>query len=89
MALLQSDNNERESLYPIVYGSKTLTPAKMRYANIERKLLGVVGALEKFLLFYIRTPCDSTYRPQTFESNCKESSDKCTSETPKAAVEIK
>ena len=46
MALLQSDNNERESLYPIAYGSKTLTEAETRYANIECELLGVVGALE-------------------------------------------
>ena len=28
MALLQSDKNERESLYPITYGSKTLTEAE-------------------------------------------------------------
>ena len=27
MALLQSENNERQSLYPIAYGSKTLTSA--------------------------------------------------------------
>ena len=36
-----------ESLYPIAYGSKTLTDAKTRYANIECELLGVVGTLEK------------------------------------------
>ena len=52
MALLQSNSNERESLYPITYGSKTLTPAEMRYANIERELLGVVGALEKFHYYF-------------------------------------
>ena len=46
MALLQSENNERESLYPIAYGSKMLTSAETRYANIERELLGMVGALE-------------------------------------------
>ena len=51
MALLQSKENERNSLYPIAYGSKTLTPAETRYANIERELLGVVGALEKFHYF--------------------------------------
>ena len=56
MALLQSDDNERESLYPITYGSKTLTPAEMRYANIERELLGMVGALEKFHYFTFRRP---------------------------------
>ena len=28
MALLQSDNNEKESLYLIAYGSKTLTPVE-------------------------------------------------------------
>ena len=51
MPLLQSDSNERDSLYPIAYGSKTLTSAEIRYANIECKLLGVVGALEKFHYF--------------------------------------
>ena len=38
-------------LYPIAYGSKTLTMAETRYANIERELLGVVGVLEKFHYF--------------------------------------
>ena len=56
MALLQSDSNEKESLYPIAYGSKMLTPAEMRYANIERELLGVVGALEKFHYFTFGHP---------------------------------
>ena len=51
MALLQSEENERNSLYPIAYGSKALTPAETRYTNIERELLGVVGALEKFHYF--------------------------------------
>ena len=41
------------SLYPIAFGSKTLTSAETRYANIERELLGVVGALEKFHYLYI------------------------------------
>ena len=35
MALLQSENDHRDSLYPIAYGSKTLTPAETRYVNIE------------------------------------------------------
>ena len=56
MALLQSEENERSSLYPIAYGSKTLTSAETRYANIERELLGVVGALEKFHYFTFGHP---------------------------------
>ena len=48
MALLQSERNDRNSLYPIAYGSKTLTDAETRYANIEHELLGVVSSLEKF-----------------------------------------
>ena len=56
MALIQSEENERNSLYPIAYGSKTLTPAETRYANIERELLGVVGALEKFHYFTFGQP---------------------------------
>ena len=43
MALLQSGSNERESLYPIAYGSKTLTDAETHYANIEQEILDVVG----------------------------------------------
>ena len=46
----------RDSLYPIAYGSKTLTSAEMHYANIERELLGVVGALEKFHYFTFGRP---------------------------------
>ena len=46
----------RSSLYPIAYGSKTLTEAETRYANIERELLGVVGALEKFHYFTFGHP---------------------------------
>ena len=34
MALLQNEMNERKSIYPIVYGSKTLTDAETRYTNI-------------------------------------------------------
>ena len=56
MALLQSEEDHRNSLYPIAYGSKTLTPAETRYANIERELLGVVGALEKFHYFTFGRP---------------------------------
>ena len=56
MALLQSDENDRSSLYPIAYGSKTLTGAETRYANIECKLLGMVGGLEKFNYFTFGRP---------------------------------
>ena len=56
MALLQSDENDRSSLYPIVYGSKTLTHAETRYTNIEHELLGVVGGLEKFNYFTFGRP---------------------------------
>ena len=51
IALVQSEENEKNSLHPIAYGSKTLTSAETRYVNIERELLGVVGALEKFHYF--------------------------------------
>ena len=51
MALLQSEQNDGSSLYPIAYGSKNLTSAKTRYANIEHELLGIVGGLEKFNYF--------------------------------------
>ena len=48
--------NDRSTLYPIAFGSKTLTSAETRYANIERELLGVVGALEKFHYFAFGRP---------------------------------
>ena len=53
MALLQSGNYDRELLYPIAYGSKTLTDAETRYANIERELLGGVSELGKVPLFHV------------------------------------
>ena len=56
MALLQSEQNDRSSLYPIAYGSKTLTGAETHYANIECELLGVVGGLEKFNYFTLGRP---------------------------------
>ena len=51
MVLLQSESNDRESLYTIAYGSKTLTDVETRYANIECEILGEVGGLEKFNYF--------------------------------------
>ena len=50
MALLQSETNDRVIIW-IAYGSKTLTNAETRYANIEWELLGVVSRLEKFHYF--------------------------------------
>ena len=38
-------------LLPVAYGSKTLTDAEGRYANIERELLAVVARVEKFHTF--------------------------------------
>ena len=38
-------------LLPVAYGSKTLTDAEGRYANIECELLGVVARVEKFHTF--------------------------------------
>ena len=38
-------------LLSVAYGSKTLTDAEGRYANIECKLLGVVAGIEKFHTF--------------------------------------
>ena len=38
-------------LLPVAYGSKTLTDAEGRYANIECELLGVVASIEKFHTF--------------------------------------
>ena len=56
MALLQSEGNDRNSLYPIAYGSKTLTDAETRYANIEHELLGMFSGLEKFNYFTFGRP---------------------------------
>ena len=38
-------------LFPVANGSKTLTDAEGRYANIEHELLGVVARMEKFHIF--------------------------------------
>ena len=43
--------NIPSDLLPVAYGSKTLTDAEGRYANIECELLGVVAGIEKFHTF--------------------------------------
>ena len=58
MALLQSDSNERYTLYPIAYGSKTLTSAETRYGNIECELLGVGGCSGEISLFHFWASSD-------------------------------
>ena len=56
IALMQSENNNGESLFPTAYGSKTLTVAEMHYVNIGKELLGMVGGLEKFHYFTFGQP---------------------------------
>ena len=56
MALLQSAQNGRSSLYTVAYDSKTLTSAETRFTNIECELLGIVGGLEKFNYFPFGRP---------------------------------
>ena len=48
-ALLQPANDSRNSnLQPVVYASKTLSDTEKRYANIEREMLAIVFAVERF-----------------------------------------
>ena len=47
IALLQSGQNDKSSLYPVDYGSKTLNSAETRYANIECELLRCSGWIGK------------------------------------------
>ena len=79
MALLQSEQNDRSSLYPIAYCSKTLTDAETRYANIECELLGVVGGLEKFNYFTFCRPVTvlTNHKPLiAISKNCSGSQEK-------------
>ena len=46
-----NDWENPNDLLPVAYGSKTLTDAEGRYANIECELLGVVAGMEKFHRF--------------------------------------
>ena len=73
MALLQSDENDRNSLYPIAYGSKSLTDAETRYANIECELLGMVGGLEKFNYFTFGRPVTVLTNHKPLIANSKKS----------------
>ena len=88
MALLQSVENHRNSLYPIAYGSKTLTPAETRYANIERELLGVVGALEKFHYFTFGRPVKVLTDHKPLIAIAKKSISECSTQTSEIAPEI-
>ena len=88
MALLQSVENHRNSLYPIAYGSKTLTPAETRYANIERELLGVVGALEKFHYFTFGRQVTVLTDHKPLIVIAKESFGECSTQVTKVTLEI-
>ena len=52
---------------PVAYGSKTLTDAEGRFANIEHELLGVVASMEKSHTFCYRrsTIILSDHKPLT------------------------
>ena len=41
---------------PVIYVSRTLTPAEERYSNIERELLGVVFAMERLHSYVFGEP---------------------------------
>ena len=87
MALLQSENDERSSLYPIASGSKTLTSVETRYMNIERELLGVVGALAKFHYFTFGRPVVILTDHKPLISISKKSIGQCSSKIAKTFAE--
>ena len=51
--------------HPIAFGSKSLTETEQRYANIERELLAIVYACEKFHTYLYGRPfvAESDHRP--------------------------
>ena len=65
-----------------------LTPAETRYANIERELLGVVGALEKFHYFCIWQASHSPNRPQATNCDSKEGFGECSTQVTEVTLEI-
>ncbi|PFX14801.1 Retrovirus-related Pol polyprotein from transposon 17.6 [Stylophora pistillata] len=52
---------------PVIYVSRTLTPAEERYSNIDRELLGVVFAMERLhsYVYEILATDPFKYKPQT------------------------
>ena len=61
---------------PVIYVSRTLTPAEEHYSNIERELLGVVFAMERLHNYVygepVRVQTDHTLTGDDFEkANCR------------------
>ena len=63
--MLQPDKEKDGELAPIYFHSKTLSDTEKNYPNIDRELLGVVHAVEKFSNFTTghKTIIHTDYRP--------------------------
>ena len=72
---------------PVAYGSKAVTPAEMRYANIERDMLAVVFGCLKYhhYLYDRRFVCRSDHQP--LEKNPFKKCIRCTAKTTKITAQ--
>ena len=65
---------------PVAFASRALTDTESRYAQIEKELLAVVFALDKFEQNAYGRPV-TIKRPQTLGGHCQKAVKMCTQET--------
>ena len=59
-------------LHPIVYASRSLSPAEQNYSVTELRVLGSGVGIDPFSLLCIRSEHDNTYRPRSCESGARD-----------------
>ena len=72
---------------PVIYVSRTLTPAEEHYSNIERELLGVVFAMERLHNYVYGEPVRVQNRSQTTRDDLEEANCHSKPKTSKATLE--
>ena len=71
--LMQDDPEQPDTLFPVAYASRKLSPAEQNYPTIELECLAIVWGIEKFQIFLYGTQftLQTDHRPLTFLSLSK------------------
>jgi ribonuclease HI len=76
------------NLRPVAFTSKSLTPCETRYSNIERELLAVVYAMERFHIYTYAQQVHVLTDHKLLESIYKKGFTQCTTTVTKANVSL-